>query len=317
MKLHELVTRYVAYRRSLGERFRTAAAFLQSLCRQVGEDTRVADITTTQIDAFLMGKAELTSSWYERYCALRGLYKYAISRGHVSTAPLPAVIPKRPPAFVPYVYTRDELRRLLNATTTYQRYLVGNVIEADTMRMVLLLLYGAGLRCREAIGLNVQDVDLPNALVTIRLTKFYKSRILPISKHLVQALSEFHERQRTVRGPLDGDAPYFIARDGIRIRDGTLRQCFRRICKHAGVRRSDGARYQPRLHDLRHSFAVHRVTSWYRSGADVQKLLPQLSVYMGHVRLAATQVYLSMTPELLQQAGTRFEGYAWKDVRNE
>lgn len=317
MKLHELVTQYVTYRRSLGERFRTAAVFLQSLCRQLGAETRVTDITTTQIDAFLMGKGELTSSWYERYCTLRGFYRYAISRGHVGRAPLPAVIPKRPPAFVPYIYTRDELRRLLDATATYQRYLVGNFIEADTMRMMLLLLYGAGLRVREAINLNVQDVDLPNTLVTIRLTKFYKSRLLPIGKHLAQALTEFHEHQRAARGSLAVDAPFFIARDGLRIRDDTLRQCFRRICKHAGVRRSDGARYQPRLHDLRHSFAVHRVTSWYRADADVQRLLPQLSVYMGHVQLAATQVYLSMTPELLQQAGTRFEGYAWKDVRNE
>ena len=313
MKLHDLVTQYITFRRSLGERFRTAEAFLRSLCRQVGPDTPAADLTAAQIDAFLLGK-ELTSSWYERYCTVRGFYRYAISRGHLTTAPLPAVIPKRPPAFVPYIYSRDELRRLLDATAAYHRYLGGNFIEADTMRMVLLLLYGAGLRVREAIGLNVQDVDLPNSLVTIRLTKFYKSRILPIGKHLAKAMTEFHDHQLVVRGLLDGDAAFFVARNGGRINEHTLRGSFRRICDHAGVRRSDGARYQPRLHDLRHSFAVHRVTSWYRSGADVQKLLPQLSVFMGHVCLAATQVYLSMTPELLQQAGTRFEGYAWKEV---
>ena len=76
------------------------------------------------------------------------------------------------------------------------------------------------------------------------------------------------------------------------------------------IRREDGASYQPRLHDLRHTFAVHRLTQWYRQGADVQKLLPRLSVYLGHGSLAATQAYLSMTPELLQQASARFERYA-------
>ena len=79
------------------------------------------------------------------------------------------------------------------------------------------------------------------------------------------------------------------------------------------MRRSDGARYQPRLHDLRHSFAVHRLTSWYRQGADVQTLLPYLSTYLGHVNLAATQVYLTMTPELLQEAARRFQQYAFEE----
>ena len=97
---------------------------------------------------------------------------------------------------------------------------------------------------------------------------------------------------------------------GRRFTCGTLEDAFQRLREHAGVRRSDGARYQPRLHDLRHTFAVHRLTEWYRQGADVQRLLHHLSVYLGHAHLAATQVYLTMTPELLQQAGTRFERYA-------
>ena len=89
-----------------------------------------------------------------------------------------------------------------------------------------------------------------------------------------------------------------------------FRTRFQRLRNHAEVRRSEDARYQPRLHDLRHTFAVHRLTAWYRQGADVQRLLYHLSVYLGHAHLAATQVYLTMTPELLHQAGTRFERYA-------
>ncbi len=96
-----------------------------------------------------------------------------------------------------------------------------------------------------------------------------------------------------------------------------VEQAFTRLRRYAGVGRADGARYQPRLHDMRHSFAVHRLTSWYRQGADVQKLLPQLATYLGHVSIAATQVYLTMTPELLHAASVRFEQYAFKEVHHD
>jgi site-specific recombinase XerD len=92
-----------------------------------------------------------------------------------------------------------------------------------------------------------------------------------------------------------------------------LHRAFARLREQAGVRRSDGGRYQPRMHDLRHAFAVHRLTEWYRQGADVQRLVHHLSVYLGHRCLADTQVYLTLTPELLQQAGTRFERYACQE----
>jgi site-specific recombinase XerD len=106
------------------------------------------------------------------------------------------------------------------------------------------------------------------------------------------------------------DRRFFLSKRGSAIHPDTLEDSFQRLREHAQVRRSDGARYQPRLHDLRHAFAVHRLTEWYRQGADVQRLIHHLSVYLGHTHLASTQVYLTMTPELLQQAGTRFERYA-------
>ena len=97
----------------------------------------------------------------------------------------------------------------------------------------------------------------------------------------------------------------------------TIHRDFQRLREYAGIRRSDGERSQPRLHDLRHTFAVHRLTSWYRQGADVQKLLPYLSTYLGHASLRGTQVYLSMTPELLHEAAARFDHYVWKEERDE
>ena len=96
-----------------------------------------------------------------------------------------------------------------------------------------------------------------------------------------------------------------------------MEQAFVRLRTYSGVGRSDGARYQPRLHDLRHSFAVHRLTSWYQQGANVQHLLPHLATYLGHVSLAATQIYLTMTPELLRAASVRFELYALQEAHHD
>ena len=94
-------------------------------------------------------------------------------------------------------------------------------------------------------------------------------------------------------------------------------RAFVRLRAIAGIAREDGARYQPRLHDLRHAMAVHRLVAWYREGADVQRLLPQLATYLGHVDVAATQRYLTMTPELLREASRRFERYAQPEVGHE
>jgi site-specific recombinase XerD len=308
VNINDLVTQYVTFRRTLGERCQTNEAILRSFCRSIGPRTSVAEIGTEAVAAFLVGAGPLTSAWHIRYRALKGFFRFAVSRGHLNEAPLPTVIPKPPPPFVPYIYSRDEIRRLLDAIPSYRRCRTG--IEPETLRVILLLLYGAGLRASEALNLSVADVDLPNGLLTVRNTKFFKTRSVPISRHLRSVLTEY-ARWRSVAHPAAGDdRRFFLSKRGTAIQLVTLEDAFQRLREHAQVRRSDGARYQPRLHDLRHAFAVHRLTEWYRQGADVQRLVHHLSVYLGHAHLAATQVYLTMTPELLQQAGTRFERYA-------
>ncbi|HTU17491.1 MAG TPA: tyrosine-type recombinase/integrase [Gemmataceae bacterium] len=308
MSIDELVTHYIALRRTLGARFRSQEDWLRSFCRAVGPQTRIAHIETKVVAAFLAGNGPVTSAWFKKYQARKGFFGFAISRGHLSAAPLPTVLPKHPPSFVPYIYTQDELRRLLDAIPSSQHYNV--VIESDTLRAILLLLYGAGLRVGEALALSVADVDLPNALLTVRDTKFFKSRLVPIGQQLAGLLTEY-ARQRAGRHSGDNtESRFFLGRLGKPIPLRTIDSTFRRLREHACIGRSDGARYQPRLHDLRHSFAVHRLTEWYRQGADVQRLVHHLSVYLGHTSLAATQVYLTMTPELLRQVGTRFERYA-------
>lgn len=311
MNLHRLIEQYVGFRQSLGERFRMQAVLLRMFARRIGLTAEVADVTAEQVRAFLDGTGPLTRSWHKRHNALRGFYRYAVSRGYVVSAPLPTFIPKRPPDFVPHIYTREELQRLLQATDSYQK--LRNCLEPVTMRTILLLLYGTGLRVREALSLTRADVDLEGSLITVRQTKFFKSRLVPFGSDVRQVLADYAARPQIRRGARSGQAPFFAKRDGIRVVQSTFIDSFRRLCGHAQVRRRDGARCQPRLHDLRHTFAVHRLIAWYRQGADVQRLLPQLSVYLGHVNLAGTQIYLTMTPELLQEAGTRFEHYAGQE----
>ncbi len=108
------------------------------------------------------------------------------------------------------------------------------------------------------------------------------------------------------------ESPFFVGRRGSHLTIHMVQQSFRQLRRYAGIHRSDDARYQPRLHDFRHAFAGNRLVSWYKSGADVQRLLPKLSAYLGHVSLSSTQRYLTMTPALLQEACRRFEQYAMR-----
>ncbi len=317
MNINDLVTRYVAFRRALGERCNTTEYILRSFGRAIGLQAQVTRIRVKVVAAFLAGTGPITRTWRGRYAALKGLFQFAVSRGYLDQVPLPTELPKCSRTFVPYIYSREDLRRLLEAIPSYQRF--PGRMEPPTLRAILLLLYGAGLRRGEALRLTVADVDLAKSLLTIRDTKFFKARLVPVGADLTKVLSNY-ARWRTATYPSVGASKpgdrFFVGRHGKAIHRWTLQEAFERLRECAGVRRTDGSRYQPRLHDFRHTFAVNRLTAWYRQGADVQRLVYHLSVYLGHTRLAHTQVYLTMTPELLDQAGTRFERYAHEEDRD-
>jgi integrase len=278
VKLQQLVDRYVTYRQALGDSFASAAKVLRAFVRFIGPTADLTTVRPKQVKLFLAGgRRPGTRSWHHRYSSLSGFFCYVLSHGYLAAAPLPRVIPQRPPSFVPYIYSRDELRRLLRGTDSYQRQT--SCLEPITLRTLLLLLYAAGLRLGEAEALNRSDVDLTAAVITIRRTKFYKSRLIPFGTHLGQALARYAAtRPKQVARSPHHDVPFFTTRTGTRVKKTTIEEAFQRLREHVGIQRSDGGRFQPRLHDLRHTFAVHRLTSWYRQGADVQKLLPYLSV---------------------------------------
>jgi integrase/recombinase XerD len=183
------------------------------------------------------------------------------------------------------------------------------LIQPHTLRLLLLVFYGTGLRAGEALRLRLCDVDVRDRILTIWDTKFFKSRLVPIGINLCTALSRYGT-ERT-RPPLaDGERSIFFAtRTGQAIALGRLEHAFTRLLRQTRV--GEGyAGHRPRLHDLRATFAVHRLIAWYRAGADVQAHLPLLSTYLGHLHVSATSTYLTMTAELLGEASQRFERYA-------
>lgn len=302
----EAITEYVSYRQAAGADFRPTARLLDQFCRAVGPDVPIADLGAAQVRAFVDGHGPVTRYWHRKHSALRGFYRYALSHRLVAHVPLSATV-ATPPAFVPYLFTREEVRRLLQATTAY-RTTRGHLLP-HTLRALLLLLYGAGLRQGEALHLTLADVDLTAALLTIRDTKFYKTRLVPLGPDLCRALRQYAQRRQDGAASCGDPSAFLVDGQGRPLKAGTVRRAFARVRRSARIIRTDGARYQPRLHDLRHAFAGHRLTAWYRAGADVQRLLPQLSTYLGHLTVASTQVYLTMTPELLREACLRFERY--------
>jgi integrase/recombinase XerD len=306
MKLSQVVAAYVTHRQAMGMRFHTEARTLRSFCRASG-DVTMQEITAEQLLAFLAGTGPVTTYWERKHSALSGLYRFAVARGYVDHSPLPRTVPKPQQAFVPYIYSHEELQRLLDAVAANDHPRCR--IDPDTYRTILLLLYGAGLRISEALALTLADVDLDAAVLCIRESKFYKSRLVPIGDNLLWILVPYAARRRQQHAGVA--SPFFVSRGGTAVTRQNAEMAFCRLRGSANVVcEGADARHQPRLHDMRHAFAVHRLISWYRDGADVQRLLPKLATYLGHVHIGGTQRYLTLTPELLRQASLRFERYA-------
>lgn len=308
MKIIQLTTQYITLKQSMGMRFRAESVILKAFCRAMG-DIDIAQITPNSAKDYLNGTGPITTFWHRKFEALCGFYRFAISRGYISSSPLPTIIPKRPGPFQPYIYTHDQFCRLIEMTDilgSSQRY----QIQPATYRTILLLLYGTGLRIGEALSLTQADVDLPASLLSIRNTKFFKNRWVPTGNQLTSVLTAYVKTRRQLQCPKRDNSAFFITQRGKRLSQSSMDRIFRLLCERSGIRRTDGGRFQPRLHDIRHTFALNRLISWYREGADVQRLLPFLATYLGHINVAATQRYLTMTPELLHEASQRFQRYA-------
>ncbi len=251
MTLREVIEQYILWRQAHGAKFTTGANLLRHFLGYANGDATCDAVTATQVLAFLAGKGHRHRE--NKYYALAGLWRHAISRGHATRSPLPSSEPKSPPPTPPYIYSHDELRRLLAPATVEISRRGAVQFDAVTFRTLLLLLYGAGLRFSEATRLTLADVDLTENVLTIRATKFYKSRLVPIGPQLATVLSNYIPLRR--RGGLAQAETSFLLtnRDGTRLASSTVQSAFDALRHIAGIRGTAGGRQIPRLHDLRHN----------------------------------------------------------------
>jgi site-specific recombinase XerD len=189
MKLAAAVDIYVMYRRPMGKKFDGPTVALRAFSRRYGNRS-LQGITPPEVKQFLDIPQTGPAAWQRKYGFLRDFFAYWRCRGKVNAVPMPLTAPKYTPTFVPYIYSRRELRLLLDAVPRCQR-LAACRTSIITLRTLLLFLYGTGMRVGEALRLRLADVDLDRGVITIRGTKFYKSRLVPLGAGVVQVLRKY------------------------------------------------------------------------------------------------------------------------------
>jgi integrase/recombinase XerD len=217
-----------------------------------------------------------------------------------------------PSDFHPYIFSPEQIARLLRAARELD-VLRSDPLRPWSMELVLVLLYTAGLRIGEVMRLEVRDYDAAAATLIIRETKFAKTRLVALSTSAKKVLDAYLVRRRKLRLRCEPTDPLRCSPANRAPCVGGTQAGLTSLMRRCGMKPARG-RCGPRVHDVRHTFAVHRVLDWYCQGQDVQALLPRLVTYMGHRGLESTQRYLALTPAVLREAGTRFETFAGIDV---
>lgn len=207
----------------------------------------------------------------------------------------------------PYIYSPEEVRRLLDIARSYPSPRAP--LRPISLYTMLVLAYCAGLRLGELARLNLEDVDLQSGTIIIRQTKFFKSRILPLSNSVLSTLREYLEARRKAKAPQTQDSGLFWHDQGnTRYTSHSIAWGLVDIMRRAGIKPPKG-KTGPRIHDLRHSMVVNRILEWYRAGINPQEKLPFLATYLGHRDIHSTLVYITVTQELLQLANGRFRTF--------
>jgi integrase len=243
---------------------------------------------------------------FTRLSLIRGFAKHLAAFDARTEVPPTSLLPKRSHRRRPYIYSDNEVRRLLTAAQQYP-----HDQPRGTYYCLLGLLSVSGLRPGEALGLRVEDVDLGSGAVTVRGAKFGKSRWVPLHPTTVNELKRYKEQRNRFLAPQS--SPYFFtSRVGTRISHKQACLVFRRLSVLTGLRKSVYGR-GPRLHDFRHRFAVKTLIDWYRAGVDVEHRLPMLSTFLGHVSVECTYWYLTEYPELMTLAVRKLNA-RWKET---
>lgn len=233
-----------------------------------------------------------------RLTIIRGFARYLQALDPAHEVPPTRILPIKKSRPVPYLYSHDDIAALMGAAGTLKP-----AHWAFTVETIIGALWVSGMRIGEVLRLNVGDLNPANGVVTVWLSKFAKSRHVPLAPSAIAALT----RYRALQPDGDPNAAMFITPNGNRVTYSRFARAFAALLADTGIVTVNGRR--PRIHDLRHSFAVRTLLGWYRTGADVHPLLPRLSTYLGHVEPASTYWYLSAAPELMSLAAQRLEDH--------
>lgn len=291
---------YLELRRSVGYRLRRAEKLLRQFVAYCAE----LDVETVTIEVAL-GWATLpegaSPSWVgHRLAVVRAFSRYLAVIDPAHQVVPPDAFPHHQARAVPFPYSETEVLAMMTAART-----IPSPVRQATFETIIGLLWATGMRIGEAINLDRGDVDLARGVLTVRDSKFGKTRQLPVHETTTVALAAYAEL-RVLWFPHAASEAFFVSAAGTRVIYCNFHLGFKQIVKRAGLEpRSRSCR--PRPHDLRHAYAVRTLIGWYRDGVDVEANLPKLSTYLGHVLPAHTYWYLSAAPELLALAAGRLD----------
>ena len=309
--LADAIHRFLAYKRALARLFLVEEKTLRLLDRYLAENNiRTLDqITPELLNAFLASRPRRTARSYNHLLGtIARLFDWLVLQGEWERSPVQAKPRRQTTQRMPFLFDQVAARRLLDAAGCLPDNSFAQM-RGLTYRTIFALLYGLGLRVGEASRLRLGDIDWKQQLLVIRLTKFSKSRLVPFGPRIAILLRQYLETQEKRWGTLASDAPLFFFGRGRAVGPTTISQVFHRLVQRLDLPLPPGTA-TPRVHDLRHSFAVGTLLRWYRSGLDPAARLLSLSTFLGHVNPASTATYLTITQDLLLEANRRFEKFA-------
>lgn len=305
--LRKAVHEYLALRRGLGFKLRKAGKALLAFVTFM-EQHRASFITSQLALTWAQQPTTVQpAEWAGRLSIVRGFARHRSATDPRTQIPPEGLLPYRPKRARPYLYSDEQIRRLLRAALA----LPGNGgLRPWTYHCLFGLLSVSGLRIGEARDLELQDVDLRAGVLTIRGAKFGKSRLIPLHASTRRVLADYLARRARQWAGRAVSSYVFVSSRGNRLDGSDIHRTFYTLSRQIGLR-GPSDHHGPRLHDLRHRFAVTTLVRWYRAGEDAERRLPILSAYLGHVHVSDTYWYLSAWPELMREAMTRLE-QCWK-----
>lgn len=297
---------FLRFKRAMGMRYLRAEfvidGFVRFIAEHWGECVNVAlKDAVMRWTTRIAGRKAVTVGL--EFGVVRQLCLYRRRRDPSSYVPEHALAPVKESMFLPYIFTHDEIRRLLAAAASHE----GRFIWNSMLHTLILVLYCTGMRLGEAVRLSTADVDLDRGTLMVQRSKG-RARIVPIRTDLVGALRCYVDKRQLLLGdhPHADPAALFLRRDASALTVKSASEALRKLLRDLGIKRQHG-RMGARPYELRHAFAVHRLTAWATAGIDVHAKLPWLSAYLGHLNVLGTEVYLKATPQLLELASGRFE----------